>query len=656
MNQPGNHSEDRPGQPVEPDAGQPTALLDKPEKTSEYHRSLSDMTALTETEQAYRTLVDNALQGLAIIQDERFVFVNAALVNIFGYSMDEILAWSPEVIAGLLHPEDKEPVMKNLTGQGFTSHLETRYIHKSGKIHWVESHTSFINYRGKPALQVAYLDITPRKQAERALYESQERFRKIYDNAVAGIAISNQTGQFEQSNPAFCNLLGYTEAELRHLDFLSLVHPDDRPANRLEHERMLAGKQPFFEIENRYVHKAGHPIWVRKFVSVLTDVSGRPVHIMALVVDITARKTTEQALRESESRLNGIIGTATDAIITTDANQRIMLFNTAAEQMMGYKADQIIGQPLSVLLPERAREAHIRYVDDFAQTGITARTIGQPGELYGQRADGTEFPIEAMISQVEVAGQKYFTAIVRDISERKRFEEERNRLLAEVVVQREQLRALAEKLTTAQEAERKALARELHDQVGQQLTSLNLNLNTLRTHILGAGHGSAPKALALVDRSLALVEETIERIQDVMANLRPPVLDDYGLLATLKWYVSQLAPQVKFAIQVQGSEPDPRLAAAVELALFRIAQEALTNVVKHSRAKTVAINLESNNLVRLTIADDGVGFVVKSHQQSGKRAGLGLLTISERIEAVNGVCHIESQPGVGTRVIAEVPR
>lgn len=654
MNQPDTHLEHQPGQPVEPDATLPASSSGKAVPAAEPHRAIRSI--LTETEQIYQTLVENSLQGLAIIQGGRFLFANAALAGIFGYSADEIVAWSPEAIAGLLHPEDKEPVMKNITGQDLIPHLETRYIHKSGEIHWVESYASPIEYLGKPAIQVAYLDITPRKQSERALHESRERFRKIYDNAVAGIAISDQAGQLVQCNPAFCKLLGYTEEELIHQHFLTLVHPDDRAANQVEYDQMMAGQQPYFELENRYLHKDGHSIWVRKFNSVLRDVSGALTNVMALVVDISIRKAAETALGKSESRLNGIISTAMDAIITTDANQRIILFNAAAEKMTGYNAGQAMGQPLSMLLPERSRQAHTRFVEHFGQTGITAQVMGQPRELYGRRADGTEFPIEAMISQVEVAGQKYFTAIVRDISERKRIEQERDRLLAETVAQREQLRALAEKLTTTQEAERKALARELHDQVGQQLTSLNLNLTVLRAHYLADNPSPSQPLLSVVDHSLALVEETIERIQDVMANLRSPVLDDYGLLAALNWYVSKLAPQVNFTTQVLGQEPDPRLAALVELALFRIAQEALTNIIKHSRAKTVTINLQSDDLVQLTITDDGVGFVVNSQQQVAERTGLGLLTISERIEAVGGVCHVESQPGAGTRIIARVPR
>jgi PAS domain S-box-containing protein len=202
--------------------------------------------------------------------------------------------------------------------------------------------------------------------------------------------------------------------------------------------------------------------------------------VAILEAQITERQRAEEALRESQTRLKGIISTATDAIITVDANQHIILFNATAERVFQYQADEVIGQPLNLLLPERFRELHTRQVQYFGQTGVTARRMGvMPGELWGRRADGEEFPIEAMISQVEISRQKSYPVILRDITERKRIEAEKERLFQEVSQQREQLRALARQLARVQEAERKELARELHDRAGQNLTALDLTLNLI---------------------------------------------------------------------------------------------------------------------------------------------------------------------------------
>lgn len=226
----------------------------------------------------------------------------------------------------------------------------------------------------------------------------------------------------------------------------------------------------------------------------------------------------------------------------------------------------------------------------------------------------------------------------------------------------ERLRALATQLAEVAEAERQQLGRELHDQVGQNLTALGINLNIVRTQL---PEEAAALVRSRLDDSLSLVEQTAERIRDVMANLRPPVLDDYGLVAALHWYGEQFARRTDIAIAVEGEEPVPRLVAHVENALFRIAQEALTNVAKHAHATQVTVTVEvDGGALRLVVADDGIGFDPSTTlraspadlaEPDGDR-GWGLLTMTERAEAVGGHCRIESDPSQGTRVIVEVAR
>ena len=212
------------------------------------------------------------------------------------------------------------------------------------------------------------------------------------------------------------------------------------------------------------------------------------------------------------------------------------------------------------------------------------------------------------------------------------------------------------------EDERQQLARELHDQVGQNLTALGINLNIVRMQL--PDEAAAPVHSRL-DDSLSLVEQTAERIRDVMAYLRPPVLDDYGLVAALHWYGEQFAQRTDIAVAVEGQESAPRLSARVENALFRIAQEALTNVAKHAQATQVTVIVKADGgTLRLVVADDGVGFdpsttlrASPAHlaEPDGDR-GWGLLTMTERAEAVGGRCRIESDPRQGTQVIVEVAR
>ncbi len=227
-------------------------------------------------------------------------------------------------------------------------------------------------------------------------------------------------------------------------------------------------------------------------------------------------------------------------------------------------------------------------------------------------------------------------------------------------LQSEELRRARRELARNQPAknhatERQALARELHDQVGPKLTALNLNLNTLHAWLATVPATTEPVMAALA-QSLKLVEETAQCLQAVMINLRPPGLDDYGLVTALQWYSAEFSAQANFSISVQGDEPSPRLPAPVEYALFRIAQEALTNALKHSQASQVVIALAADRgLIRLTVTDNGQGFDPAPQPPAKTRQGRGVANMRERAEAVGGRCYLKSQPGQGTQVIVEIP-
>ncbi|MGD9029888.1 MAG: GAF domain-containing sensor histidine kinase [Anaerolineae bacterium] len=224
---------------------------------------------------------------------------------------------------------------------------------------------------------------------------------------------------------------------------------------------------------------------------------------------------------------------------------------------------------------------------------------------------------------------------------------------ASIAHHREQLRLLTGRLAELDEAKRRALARELHDRIGQRLTALGINLNLVKSGLDGE---RAPWLCSRLDDSLTLLEETTDCVRQVMAELRPPMLDDYGLVPTLHWCGEQLASLVEIDVAVEGREPDPRLPASMEDALVRITQEALTNVARHAKASRVRIALSHDgDSTQLSISDNGAGFDLDRINRS-ETPYWGLLTMAERAEAVGGRCCVESQPGEGTRVVVEVPR
>jgi signal transduction histidine kinase/DNA-binding response OmpR family regulator len=234
------------------------------------------------------------------------------------------------------------------------------------------------------------------------------------------------------------------------------------------------------------------------------------------------------------------------------------------------------------------------------------------------------------------------------------------RLFESVSQQSEQLRALTTRLAEAEEVERRQLARELHDQAGQNLTALSLNLRMAYNQIAETGEPTRERIEQLCARledSLALVKEITKRIRNVMDNLRPTTLEEYGLVAALRWYGQEFNSRTNIAVTVQGEEPDPRLSASTETALFRIAQEALTNVSRHAQATQVEVKLTvSETVVRMVIADNGIGFEARRPTKRNEGQHWGLLNMTERAQAVGGQCRVESDPGEGTQVIVEVEK
>lgn len=217
----------------------------------------------------------------------------------------------------------------------------------------------------------------------------------------------------------------------------------------------------------------------------------------------------------------------------------------------------------------------------------------------------------------------------------------------------ERLQALSVQLAEVEDAERQRLARELHDQVGQNLTALGINLNIVKAQL---PENTISQLVTRLEDSIRLVEETTERIRDVMSDLLPPVLDDYGLLAALQWYTAHFAWRTEIDISVTGSEPEPRFPKRIEMALFRIAQEALVNIAKHSDSTKVVVNLGMvENTMCLTISDNGKGFDI-GQLETKKETGRGLLIIQQRAESVGGKSKIESKPNIGTTIMVEVQR
>jgi PAS domain S-box-containing protein len=345
---------------------------------------------------------------------------------------------------------------------------------------------------------------------------------------------------------------------------------------------------------------------------------------------------------EREIQLRSIIESAMDAIITTDRHGRVVLFNRAAELAFGCPAAQIIGHSIERLLPPRFRVTHQQHMQAFAHTGLASAPMGAARVVAALRANGEEFPIDASISQVLVGGERFFTIILRDVSAKIRSERE-------LEAAREEIRQLALATQTAREQEKARMARELHDELGQALMALKMDVAWLQNNL-----GSDPAKLATRTLAMsALLDSTMAAIRRIAADLRPLILGDLGLEPALEWLVGDFSRRHGVACELQVAPECAALADPAASALYRVVQEGLTNIARHACATGAGVHIyQRGGEVTLTLQDNGRGFDPDSSPREGS---YGIKGIRERVYLLGGQVDFLSGPGRGTIVQVTIP-
>lgn len=350
--------------------------------------------------------------------------------------------------------------------------------------------------------------------------------------------------------------------------------------------------------------------------------------------DVTQRLRAEQEQARLAQRLSGLLDSAMDAIITVDKGQRILMYNRAAEKIFGWAAMQVIGRPLDMLIPERFRRSHLPHIHRFASTGVTSRRMGDGTVICGLRSNGEEFPMDASISQLDTPEGKLFTVMLRDVTERVRAHED--------------LAAFATQANAIREQEKSRVARELHDELAQSLTALKMDTIFVRDNLGADPRGAARK----LDEMLAMLDASVAATRRIAADLRPLLLDDLGLLPAIEWLVQNFTQRTGVACDLVADE-ELELHEPYATAVFRIVQESLANVAKHSRASRVEVSVSrKGGEMLLRVRDNGVGFLPSGAR---KPASLGLRGLRERAQLLKGSISVDSEPGNGTTVQARIP-
>ena len=388
------------------------------------------------------------------------------------------------------------------------------------------------------------------------------------------------------------------------------------------------------------LRKNGQEFPIEASISQYSDEEGK--HLTVILRDVTERMRAQSQLAASAARMRGILDSAMDAIITVDEEQRVVLFNMAAESMFGTSREAALGAPLSTFIPERFRSTHAAHVRAFGDGDASSRRMADARIVTGVRRNGEEFPIDAAISHLRDGDNIFFTVILRDVSAREK-------ALADLKRSKRELSELGAAAEATREQEKSRIARELHDELGQALTMMRMDVAWCKANLAGA-HASAP---AKLERMETLLKTTVAATRRISSDLRPLMLDDLGLVPALEWLAQNMTQRAGVACEFSIDDPAVALPPAHSTAVFRIVQEALTNIAKHAQATQAAIAVRRDgDALEIAIRDDGVGFVADDPR---KPESFGLLGLRERTSLLRGTATVETAPGAGTTIVVRLP-
>jgi PAS domain S-box-containing protein len=489
------------------------------------------------------------------------------------------------------------------------------------------------------------------------------RFRLAFERSPLGMAIIGLDYKLQRANNALCLAVGYSESELMSENYLSITHPDDVEKGRDLATELVRGDIPSYRIEKRYISKNGSVAWLDVTAVLIRDDDHAPQYVLVMIDNITARKRSTEALRTSEERYRSFVVNSSEAIwrfeieepidITLSTDEQIALFfkhtylaecNDAMARIYGFThAAEIVGSRFGDLTLT-SNPTNISALRKF----ITQHYRLTEVETTALAADGsTRYIVNNAIGIVIQGMLLRIWGTQRDETDRKRAEQE-------LKASHAQLRSLAGRLQKIREQERSDIAREMHDVLGQSLTSLKIDLFWLRKKLVQSDHGSLNPAIETrIEEMVDGLEKTIVAVKTLSTELRPGILDKLGLAAAVEWQCQEFENRsgIKCACHVPNRQitvNDDRATA-----LFRILQEALSNVIRHSEATAVNVELHRGKSdLTLSISDNGRGI---TSDEISDPTSLGLLGMRERAEFLGGHFTIKQNATSGSTAVAKVP-
>jgi PAS domain S-box-containing protein len=592
--------------------------------------------ALREAESKYRIIFENATEGIFQTTPQgRFLSANPALARMLGYEKPEDLISNVIDIERQTYvvPSRRQELKVLLETRGSVQGFEAERYRKDGTRIWtsLNSHTvrdasgTILCYEG------TVREVTERKRSEQRLADALELNLTILSASSVGILAYRESGQCIFANGAAARIVGASPEQLLRQNFRQI--PSWQESGLLEMaEETLRTRQ----MQSRRVHMVttfGKDVWIESQTA--SFVSAGELHLLMLNNEITARQQAEAALEQSRRRQTAILDTISDPAWLKDVEGRFLACNEALTRFYDLTPEQIIGKTaLELALPDAAQLAaeDSQVMQSRKPALFEAARTGAQGYLVWFES----FNSPIFNESGEVTGT---VGIAREVTERKRTEQE--------------LRDLSQRVIEAQETERLRVARELHDGVNQLIASAKLRLRKVEDVVSGAN----PAAREILRRCEQLLVRALEENRRIAHNLRPSDLDELGLAAACRNFCKGLQSRTKLTLKCRIAKLRERLPPAIELNLFRIAQEALTNVEAHAQAKSARLSIHAEGeFVILKIQDDGRGFTPASASRGKKdQRGLGFTNMRERAAAVGGIFQVETAPGRGTTITVRIP-